>query len=192
MQKKKTTPLGNRLMMPTRTPKQEAPTGETAGTKAADTAPPKRQPSSVLTPSYIIEQREAEARRNSQQTRRPEPKTGHYAYELTAAAGDRLADVLTEASPFSSPLTAAKLVDLVYCEFMKSEALQERFRAEQGGIAFDRYRVRSTIVLPEQISGYLRDFLQVPVTRALSLFLTWCLTDWGFVRQHLTYRGLRA
>jgi len=136
---------------------------------------------SILTPAYLAETPDDV----------PAPTVMHYKFQIPHAIHRQLPVVLKDASPFSTPLTAGKLIDLVYCEVQKSPALQNRMREMRDTLTLGNFRKSSTINLPIYIGEFVKEFFGATIVPAISLFLMWCVTDWDFIRTHLTYRGLK-
>jgi len=182
----KTIPLSERLIKMGQQPRATAPKTVVEDDEA--TAEPKpEKPLSILTPIYTSEEMPPENYRATKQAN----KTTHCAYELTVAADAQFPKVARDASPFLLPLKPVNLVDLVFCEFRKSKTLQERFRERLKNITFDAHRRRSTLILPNEIRDHLHRFVRMQPTKALSLFMTWLLTDWDFIKTHITYKGIK-
>ena len=189
--KKKEIPLTSRLkkQYTSPQPEPEKPPAEPPAEPAAqgeavrrESHRPKRETrKSVLTPTYIAQQNPDE----------PPVTMYHAKYQMAAELHQRLPAILKDASPFSSPLSAAKLIDLVYCETLKSHTLQNRLKSQRDGLTLGQYRKTSTLVIPTYICEYLKDLLDTGTIPSVSLFLAWCVSDWNFIKSHITYRGIK-
>ena len=139
---------------------------------------PKAEPTSVLTPKYLIEKKvHGKGKRTCQ-------------CDIPVDLRVNLPNILQDASPFSLPLHTGQLVDLVYCEVVKSVQLQERLIVYVGKNAIQKNKKRTSIIIADHIDEYLKSFLSAPTKQALSWFVAWILSDWEQIRPMLTYNGL--
>jgi len=187
MAKKEPTTLTSRLKkqyggQPPKAGKASAPpTAPSEAIQHGGRRPKSEAKQSILTPSYIVQAKPDES----------PVQILHCKYMIPVDLNGRLPEVLKDASPFSSPLSASKLIDLVFCEIQKSSTLQKRLRDQRDQLTLGKYRRTSTLVLPDYICNYLMGVLDATIQPSVSLFLTWCVLDWPFIKTHVTYRGLK-
>lgn len=136
---------------------------------------------SVLTPRHIVEQKK-DANGGS---------VVHCRYQIPHDLQDQLPKVLMDASPFSTPLSVVKLIDLIYCEMQNSEALRERLAEQRDRIELGQYCKASTLILQDYVVNYLQTALNASLQKTFSILLSWCVKDWDFISRHVTYKGLK-
>jgi hypothetical protein len=128
-------------------------------------------------------------------------KVLHTSIRLDPAHAEKLPIMCKQASPFTKPLSTSELIDLIYVETMNSTELMQRLQEQDAKIKeyfLTSVRLKSEARPPKiksnsNVTAEIRDFFmqrwQCSPETAISLFLTWAIMDWQFIRPKITYKG---
>jgi len=137
---------------------------------------PVQRPVSVLTPEYMVSD---------------DKSASIIQFEMPIELRHKLPEIQSEASPFATPLSLQKVIELVVCELSQSEILCDRLINHIGRNAVLPKSKRTSCQFTANLVSYLESVLNVPAKKAFSYVSHWMLSDWSFIRSQLTYKGFK-
>lgn len=103
----------------------------------------------------------------------------------------QLKAVLEEASPFSGPLTLTNIIDLLYCEMVKTPEILERAKEKISALEMPPQDKRTSVLLKVGIDRFFQKTFKLSGFKASSKLVQWIVSDWPWIQPRLKYRGLK-
>jgi hypothetical protein len=102
----------------------------------------------------------------------------------------QLERILSEISPFSSPIGLTNLLDMMYCEMRKSAEFFDRARTQIASIDMPPRDKKTSILMKVGIDNFYQKQFNQSSLGATSRLTQWIASDWDWIQPKLTYRGL--